>query len=392
MDKKTTTARRSIAGLYRRIKRLHNAIPYFLMPGGRAFPALHYFLEVTRRCNLRCRMCQFREWYARTPAAEQAAGELTAAEWKSVIDQTACYSLITFTGGEPWVREDFEEILAYACQRRRAHVITNGLLLTEERIRRCVDLAPRRLAGRGLYFVGMSIDGTEDIHNAIRGRDDAFARTIENLTALARRRAEAGRKYPLLHVTSVIQDDNLEALPELAAIVGAVGADVLNLTMEIRQLDPEGIGTVDPETFCDAVPPPPRIRPERLAKYLDRVREATARAGIDLRLPDMPRQHVLAYHDGGLDLDEFTCRAAWSNLYIDARGGVFPCMIYRVGSVREQRLRTLWNCPEMRAFRRRLRDELYCICQGCCHLEYAGPSTARARQHRRNRDQQGGQP
>jgi radical SAM protein with 4Fe4S-binding SPASM domain len=362
----------NVAGLYRHAMRLHSGIPFRLMPGGRAFPAWHYFFEVTRRCNLRCSMCQYRDWFERHSPAELIEGELTTDEWRGVVDQTGRFSLITFTGGEPWVRQDFLELLEYASARRRTHFITNGTLLTDDRVRRCVELSPKRLTGKGLCFVGVSIDGPRDVHDAIRGREGAFDETLEAARMINRHREEGRKRCPMIHVTAVIQEEALEGLPELPVICAQAGADVLNLTLEVAFPGLEGVGEVDPEEFCDAAPAPPRIHPFRLEKYLDLTQEAAERAGIELRLPDMPRRDILRYHDGGLDLDRFTCRGAWTNLYVGANGDVYPCFIYRLGSVREERLALLWNGARMREFRRRLRDTPFCICQGCCHLEYTG--------------------
>ncbi|MCP4646084.1 MAG: radical SAM protein, partial [bacterium] len=149
MSGKTRTKLLSATEWYRRAMRLHSAVPFRLMPSGRAFPAWHYFFEVTRRCNLRCKMCQYREWFDRNPAGELLEGELTTEEWKDLIDQTGRFSLITFTGGEPWVRQDFLDRLSHASAKRRTHVITNGVMLNDERVRACVDLAPRGLTGTG---------------------------------------------------------------------------------------------------------------------------------------------------------------------------------------------------------------------------------------------------
>src|SRR5690606_14528755 len=131
----------------------------------RAFPAWHYFFEVTRRCNLRCKMCQYIEWLEGVPVVEQREGELTTEEWLNVIDQTGPFSLITCTGGEVWVRKDFSTILEHACRKRRVHFISNAVMLNEDKARFCVDLAPRRFGSRGLNFIGVSIDGTEETHD-----------------------------------------------------------------------------------------------------------------------------------------------------------------------------------------------------------------------------------
>ncbi|HPO85371.1 MAG TPA: radical SAM protein [Candidatus Hydrogenedentes bacterium] len=363
---------RNFSGLYRGLMRLHSALPYWFFSSGFALPAWHYFLEVTRRCNLRCSMCAFRRYAERNSPAELMEKELQTDEWKKVIDQTGRWSLITFTGGEPWVRQDFDELLTYASQKRRTHVITNGLLLNEERIRLCVDLAPRSMVGHGLVSLGISLDGTREIHDRIRGREGAFDQTMEVIRGLIARRRVLSTPFPFVHVTAVIQDENVEALPDLARQLGAEGVDVFNLTLEVRFADLDGLGETDPEAFCGVDVGVPRIEASRLTTAMRRTQEAAAASRMELRLPDMPISEMVAYYNGGMDLAHFTCRSPWTNVYIGADGYVYPCFIYKLGNVRERSLHELWNGANMREFRRRVRQELFCICQGCCHLEPRG--------------------
>ena len=55
---------------------------------------------------------------------------------------------------------------------------------------------------------------------------------------------------------------------------------------------------------------------------------------------------------------------------------MYPCFIYKVGNVREQSLKQIWNGPKMREFRVRRRDGGFAVCQGCCELEHKGGATA----------------
>ncbi len=358
--------------LYRSLMHLHSAVPFYCDPGGRALPAWHFFFEVTRRCNLRCRMCQYRDWFERNPAKTQLDAELTTEEWLRLVDETGSAALISFTGGEPWMRQDFDEILGYAASRRRVHVITNGLLLNAERIEHCVSLAPRRMAGKGLCFLGVSLDGPDDIHNTIRGRSDAFETTAANLRHLVNLRDTVGKACPHVHVTTVIQPDNVDRLDEMPAIVSALGADVLNLTMEVRFPEFEGMGKENPDRYTQEMLCLPKIPEEQLAKALVRTREAALDVGIELRLPAMPASEIVKYHNGGLDVAHYRCRSAWTNLHIGAHGDVFPCVLRHVGNVREASLKHIWNSASMCAFRKRVRKAPYRVCQGCCHLEYNG--------------------
>jgi radical SAM protein with 4Fe4S-binding SPASM domain len=376
MDTGAENSQSSITGLYRRVTRLYTALPYRFSRSGRAFPAWHYFFEITRRCNLRCKMCQYIDWLEATPTRMQAEGELTTEEWLNVIDQTGRLSLITFTGGEVFVRKDFMRIFEHACSKRRTHFISNATMLTDERAKRCVELAPRRLGRRGFNFAGVSIDGTREVHDVIRAQRGAFDKSMNGVRALARYRDASGKQCPLIHINTVIQEANLDVLPELPGLMKEAGANVLNLLTEMRSHDLPDLGHVDPGQYKRSDIKHIRIDRDRLDGALQRTLEAARRVGLEVRLPRMPYESVLEHYDEGYDLSEFECRAVWTNLYVGAKGGVYPCFIYKVGNVREKSLKELWNSPEMRQFRHRRRESGFAVCRGCCELEHKGGACA----------------
>ena len=118
-------------------------------------------LEVTRRCNLRCRFC-FAD-------GGGDAGDPPRAELLGAIDDIAarCASpLLQLSGGEPTLRDDLPELVKRAKEAGCAYVQvnTNGLRLARE-----PDYA-RRLASAGLDIVFLQFDGTrEDIYETLRG-------------------------------------------------------------------------------------------------------------------------------------------------------------------------------------------------------------------------------
>jgi len=361
-----------ITSLYRNWTRLYTLLPYRLWKSGRSLPAWHYFFEVTRRCNLRCKMCQYIDWLEATPTRVQMDGELTTDEWLNVIDQTGRLSLITFTGGEVFVRKDFMQIFEHACSKRRTHFISNATMLTEERARRCVELAPKRLGFKGFNFAGISFDGIGDLHDEIRGQRGAYEKSMRGLKALSRFRAESGKKCPLIHVNTVIQEANLHVLAEMPAVMKEAGADVWNLLTEMRSHDLPDLGRVDPAKFGRSDLKLPVLSRARVDEVLRQTLEAGRKAGIEVRLPRMPYEDLLKHYDGGYDLQDFECPAVWTNLYVGAKGGVYPCFIYEVGNVRENSLKEIWNSEKMRDFRRRRRDSGFAVCRGCCELEHKG--------------------
>src|SRR5919107_1676572 len=90
-------------------------------------PVLVHF-EVTLRCNARCGFCD----YWKTPA------EAKEHELKSFADAARFFNpmLVTFTGGEPLLRRDLEELVAAvsgAIRLKYVTLITHGGMLTPER-------------------------------------------------------------------------------------------------------------------------------------------------------------------------------------------------------------------------------------------------------------------
>ena len=94
------------------LPRLYSFLPYYLDPS-RAFPPAHVFFEVTYRCNLRCDMCHFLEIIEDTENNQTYKKELTTEQIKHAIQSLPRSTLITFTGGEAFMKADFMDILEY---------------------------------------------------------------------------------------------------------------------------------------------------------------------------------------------------------------------------------------------------------------------------------------
>lgn len=94
-------------------------------------PLLGYLdIELTERCNNDCIHC-----YNNLPAADQKIKkkELTTSEWKAIIEEAASLGClrIRFTGGEPLLREDFEDLYLFARKLGvRVVIFTNATLIT----------------------------------------------------------------------------------------------------------------------------------------------------------------------------------------------------------------------------------------------------------------------
>jgi 12,18-didecarboxysiroheme deacetylase len=126
--------------------------------------------NITRRCNLKCIHC-----YAQSKDQEYT-DELTTEQGKELIDDLAKFGVpvILFSGGEPLMRKDLPELAEYAVSKgMRAVISTNGTLITKE--------VARTLKEIGLSYVGISLDGLEEIHDHFRGKKGAYQKAMEGI-------------------------------------------------------------------------------------------------------------------------------------------------------------------------------------------------------------------
>jgi 8-amino-3,8-dideoxy-alpha-D-manno-octulosonate transaminase len=139
-------------------------------------PLERIFLEVTSKCNLHCVHC-----YLSAGAAPDEKLELTKDDIIRIIrraDELGAYRL-DFTGGEIFVREDMHEVLGAACEAFMiVNIFTNGTLLDEKR---CAFLAS--LGNISTAYISLD-DLDEAAHDAFRGSNGAFQRTIKGIKLL----------------------------------------------------------------------------------------------------------------------------------------------------------------------------------------------------------------
>lgn len=129
------------------------------------------FFELTRACNAQCTHCF-------NNSGVKLNDEISFNKKIQVIKdlQQTGVQEIRFTGGEPLILREIYELLSFSTSLGlRNSIGTNATLLTKPGAKRLVDA--------GLHLAIVSIDGTEMVHNAIRGKD-SFAKTMQGISFL----------------------------------------------------------------------------------------------------------------------------------------------------------------------------------------------------------------
>ncbi|MFC1840821.1 12,18-didecarboxysiroheme deacetylase [Thermodesulfobacteriota bacterium] len=156
--------------------------------------------NVTRACNLKCVHC-----YAR--ATEKSfEKELTTDQARTVLDDLADFGVpvVLFSGGEPLVRPDLADLADYAVKKgMRAVISTNGTLITKEKA--------DDLKKIGLSYVGVSLDGMEEVNDHFRKKKGAFKAAMDGI----RNCLDAGLKVGLRFTISRLNKDQISPVFDL---------------------------------------------------------------------------------------------------------------------------------------------------------------------------------
>jgi radical SAM protein with 4Fe4S-binding SPASM domain len=277
--------------------------------------------ELTHSCNLKCRHCY---------VVADPRPELTTPEVEEVLIQLAEAGalFVTFTGGEPLLREDLLHLVGVARELRFAvRLFTNATLIDDQIADAIADL--------DLLDVGVSLYGSDaETHDFVTGVAGSFSKTTRAVEALTSRSVRVHIKFTLTRHNN----GQMDCVTDLATQVGAT-----------IQLNPE----LTPRNDGDRGPLELRLEHDDLARVL----------ALD------------ALQNGPRDLEcQVTCSAGRDMLSVWPSGLVSPClqMPLPIGDLRLDSFGDIWNSDkarEVRAFRLDLIEP----CIACEDAAYCRP-------------------
>ncbi|MCG2768376.1 MAG: radical SAM protein, partial [Anaerolineae bacterium] len=322
------------------------------------FPA-HPVWEMTTACNLRCIHCH-------ASGGKPAPDELTTEEGKRLLDQLSQvqeFRMMAFTGGEPLVRHDLFELLAYSQALGFTNTIATNATLID-------DAVARRMRRCGVVIAAVSLDGFDaHTHDFVRGIPGAFEKALMGMQALRR----AGI---LLHINITVMEYNIDELEQLMALVDQLGTGILLM----YQLVPVGRGQGVEEAALDLG------ANERLIRFMAEAQRTTRAIMEPVAGPQYwPFLLQRAGIRGGplLRLAETVfhgCSAGRGFVYIKPNGEVWPCPFVEVscGNVRETPFREIWATSPVLEDLRAREERLKGRCSDCEYKRLCGGCRGRA--------------
>jgi len=303
-------------------------------------------LALTFRCQNNCIHC-----YAGGP---HETDELSTDQWKRVIDKLHSIGvfILTFTGGEPTLREDLPELLLYAENRGAVTgLITNGRRLKDKSYAEQLEKA-------GLDFVQVTLESHKpQIHDQMTATKGSWKETLAGIKNALQTKVYVTTNTTLSKYNASEFLQTMDFIKELG--VGAFGCNSLIYSGKAGEISKE---------FA--------LPLETLNELLPKIRDKANQLGLRF-LWYTPTQYC-RLDPVKLGLGVKSCTAANVNMCVGPNGDVYPCQSYfeSLGNLLKDDWPKIWNNPLSVKLRNREYVEPKCkdcpqlqICGGGCPLE-----------------------
>lgn len=335
---------------------MEEKIEYILkwMKGDKA-PPFTIELNITNKCNLKCRMCWLRSFSYEKPEVK----EIT---WKKVVKEACDLGVEEFRipgSGEPFMKKKLvlELVKIIKEKDKKGLLISNGTLIDKK--------VAEVLVKFEWDILTISIDGpNEEIHDYIRGIRGAFRRTILNVKRIVSLKRKYGKEYPYLRMNTVITNKNVNFLREIVLLGHKLGFSEV-LFQPITIFSEEGRRLLPSE---DSV----RVNLLKAAKVADKIHMRTNATKLleedSIQSDDLPNlwNRIFKENKGFLRIP---CYEPFYNIVITSSGSVGPCAVFGGSSsfdIRSMNLRTIWY-KGFKLYRDSLKKgKMFKFCKNCC--------------------------
>ena len=315
-------------------------------------------ISITGACNLKCRYC----FYANEMAA---LADLPTSEWLRFFEELDRLGImdVTLSGGEPFVRRDFFDLIdGLVANRMRYSILSNGTLIDDALLDR-FETGKRRPR---LNYIQVSIDGSRaEIHD--RNRPGSFARALRGLKRLK------ARGFPV-QVRTTISRHNIDDLENIAHLL----LEEIGLaSFSTNEAAPLGTGCANraetaltPADHKKAMVVIDRL----LARYPGRLQ---AQAGPQAKLKmyrEMERAHRTGEKAADWKMGYLSgCGCVFSKIDVLHDGTIVPCCMLPglvLGNITRDSLGEIWlNHPTLQLLRERRNIALSEV-EGCRDCEW----------------------
>jgi len=259
--------------------------------------------------------------------------DLTFDELKSLSEELGHVENLNLSGGEPFIRREFDQIVRMFVQNngvRQIYVPTSGYFTerTEKAVRGVLE--ERDVL---LFACEISLDGTQAYHDRLRGDPKSFQKAMETYDMLADLQKEDPRLR--IHAVSTAMNENLDEIHALT--------DYLH--ERCPAMDHHNLGVIrgdrrNPNLKAPAIAEYRALYEHVRARWQDR--EADRFGAIVEPMLQWAKLRTLAEQR-----QVIPCRAGVIAGVVYANGDVSVCELHEpLGNLRQASFHDIWNSPE----------------------------------------------
>ena len=301
------------------------------------------YLEVTNRCNLKCRACVLYR------GSWESARDVTLDELVRITDQLPQLERIALHGiGEPLLNTDLPAMIRHL-KDRNVFVLfnSNGILLNESRQNELMDA--------GLDELRISLDAaTAAGYKAMRD-SDGFDQIVANLRAFVQRMRQQKALRPTLSLWFLGTRENISGLPQFLELAADIGVPQVYLQRLVYFQDDAGYGLASSDKTLVA-------SDSQTRQFLEQGQHLAKQLGIQFNASGLTTPLESVQTKTRRPHSWKGCMRPTTLMYITANGNVLPCCISPfstsdyasiiLGNVFESSLKDIWMGSKYRSFRK----------------------------------------
>lgn len=330
-------------------------------------------LGVNNICNLHCKMCDVGNGNTESNFSQNLIGSkplhMPIELIKTIYDQTALFypnTKIGYAFTEPLVYLHLEESLQYAKEKSLYTAITTNALTLPQKAEMLCD--------KEVKDIFISLDGTEEIHNYIRGSKRSFQKAVEGIEKLL-----SIKKHPNISVFFVITEWNIGNMKAFADFfkkypLEKIGFMHTNYTpLHIAEKHNEIYGNTYHSTLSNTTEID--IDKMDLTLLFNQIKEIKS-TPYPFKVSFSPNidtiEQLQKFYLRPEELFGKKCNDVSRNIMIKSDGTIIPahgrCYNLKVGNLYEQNLKEIWNSNTISKLRTDLNNTggLFPACSRCC--------------------------
>jgi len=318
--------------------------------------------SVTWRCNAKCFMCGLRTM---PNSKKDINSELTASDINRAFKDRALNSLdlIRFTGGEPFLKDDFTEIINAIWKNARPklfYITTNGTYT--ERIKKFVEF----FRGKDINLnIQVSLDATNKVHDRIRGVPGISKKAIETLRMLSEMRKTMPINVGINQTITKENLDEIDAVNQLARKLHIEHKIYVAVSSHESNILSEGAKNFELELASKFSEEEIRHLYKKIRHIFNNGRKFKGMADVN-RLWHLVENFLLTEEKNRVTksgkITSLPCQAAFLYFRLMPNGDIMPCTLMPevIGNLKSNSFSEIWHSKAAERIRKKVRN-----CPGC---------------------------